>query len=67
MTAEELRRLASHLPPERAAALERALGEVDAGKRDLASINVGVRYRLEKFDGDFRPGLAPAEVIEGKG
>jgi hypothetical protein len=67
MTVDELRRIASHLPRESAAALKRALDEVAAGKRDLATINVGIHYRLEKFDGDFRPGIAPAEVIEGKG
>jgi hypothetical protein len=67
MTMNELRRVATLLPRGSAAALARALDEVDAGKRDLATINVGIHYRLEKFDGDFRPGIAPAEVIKGKG
>lgn len=70
MTAEELRRVANRIAliaPDKAALIEKALGEVDAGKRDLATINVGISYRLEKFNGDFRPGLEPAEVIEGKG
>lgn len=69
-TVEDFRRLAQEIArvdPAKAAALEAALAEVDAGKRDLASIQVGISYRLEKFNGDFRPGLQPAEVIEGKG
>jgi hypothetical protein len=43
------------------------LAEVEAGKRDLATINVGVSFRLEKFDGDYGPGVTPLETITGKG
>lgn len=70
MTPNDIRRIAQQMAkvdPEKAAAIEKALAEVGAGKRDLATINVGINYRLEKFNGDFRPGLAPVEVIEGKG
>lgn len=65
-----LRRVAQQLrtfAPDKADAIERALAEVDAGKRDLATINVGINFRLEKFDGDYRAGLTPADIIEGKG
>lgn len=70
MSIDHLRRVAQQLrtfAPEKADAIEQALAEVDAGKRDLATINVGLNFRLEKFDGEHRPGLAPVEVIEGKG
>ncbi|RUU23684.1 hypothetical protein EOD10_04420 [Mesorhizobium sp. M7A.T.Ca.TU.009.01.3.2] len=65
-----LRRVAQQLrtfAPEKADAIEQALAEVDAGKRDIATINVGLSFRLEKFDGDYQPGLTPAGIIEGKG
>lgn len=70
MTVDDIRRMAQQIAavaPDKAAAIEQALAEVDAGKRDLATIHVGVRYRLEKFDGEFSPGAVPAAVIEGKG
>lgn len=69
-TMESLRRAAEQIrlfAPDKAAEIERALAEVEAGKRDLATINVGIDFRLQKFDGEYRPGLVPAEVIEGKG
>ena len=56
---DHLRRVAQQLrtfAPEKADAIEKALAEVDAGKRDLATINVGIAFRLEKFDGDYQPG-----------
>lgn len=65
-----LRRAAQQLrtfAPDKAAEIERALAEVEAGKRDLATINVGINFRLEKFDGDYGPGLTPLETITGKG
>jgi phage-related protein len=65
-----LRRAAQQLrtfAPDKAAEIDHALAEVEAGKRDLATINVGVSYRLEKFDGDYRPGVTPLETITGKG
>lgn len=65
-----LRRAAQQLrnfSPDKSAEIERALAEVDAGKRDLATISVGVTFRLEKFDGDYQQGLTPTIIIEGKG
>lgn len=70
MSIERLRRLAQQLrvfAPDKAAQIENALAEVEAGKRDLATISVGIDFRLQKFEGEYQPGLAPVEVIEGKG
>jgi hypothetical protein len=70
MSIERLRHLARQLrafAPDKAAQIENALTEVEAGKRDLATISVGIDFRLQKFEGEYRPGLAPVEVIEGKG
>lgn len=62
LIAQQLRTFA----PDKAAVLERALAEYEEGKRDLASINVGISYRLDKFAGEYSPGMAPVETIEGQ-
>lgn len=48
-----------------AAALEQAIAEIEAGQRDVTSINVGITYTLEKFNGEYQPGMDPVEVIHG--
>jgi hypothetical protein len=70
MDVERLRRMADMIRggyPEKAAELDRALDDVEGGRRDLASIHVDVSYRLEKFDGEWEPGKEPVEVVEGRG
>lgn len=37
-----------------------------SSKKDLASINVGINYKLEKFEGEVSENSIPYEVIEGK-
>ena len=32
---------------------------------EIAGIRVAATFKLEKFDGDYRPGKEPVEVIEG--
>lgn len=44
--------------PKQAAAIDDALA---AG----LSVKIGIRYRLEKFDGEYKPGMEPVEVIDG--
>ncbi len=51
--------------PEKAAEIDRLVAECEAGKRDRVNVSVGIRYRLEKFDGEIVPGKQPCEVIEG--
>lgn len=53
--------------PDQAAAIDRLIAEVAAGTRPAEGLNikVGIKYRLEKFDGDYAPDKAPVEVIEG--
>lgn len=53
--------------PEKAAEIERAIAAAEGGKRDNLTVNVGVKFRLEKFAGDYTPGATPIEVIEGEG
>lgn len=68
MTIETVRRLTQYLrafAPDKADEIDRALAEVDAGKRDLATINVGISYRLEKFEGEYSPDKAPVEMVAG--
>ncbi|MER9355552.1 hypothetical protein NKI61_19980 [Mesorhizobium sp. M0514] len=70
MSIDRLRAIAQQLrifAPDKAAQIEAALAEVAAGKRDLATISVGIDFRLQKFEGEYQAGLAPVETIEGKG
>jgi hypothetical protein len=53
--------------PEKAAEIERAIAQARAGQSDGVKVNVGIRFKLEKFEGEMSPGKAPVEVIEGKG
>jgi hypothetical protein len=53
--------------PEKAAEIDAAIAEIESGQREDLNINVGYRFRLEKFDGDATAGQAPVEVIEGEG
>jgi hypothetical protein len=53
--------------PDQAAAIDAAIAEFTAGKRDGVSVNVGIAFKLEKFHAvGFVPGVSqPFEVIEG--
>ena len=52
--------------PDKAAEIEAILAaETDDVRRASLKIEIGVRYKLEKFDGDYAPGMVPVEVIEG--
>lgn len=65
---DDLRRLLNVIrpaSPAQAAALEHAIAEIEAGQRDLATVNVGISYKLEKFEGEYQPEMVPVEVIEG--
>lgn len=53
--------------PEKAAEIDRLIIEAESGQRESIKINVGVKYRLEKFDGEYAPGKMPVDVIEGEG
>ncbi|MBX6392550.1 MAG: hypothetical protein IRY96_03680 [Burkholderiales bacterium] len=50
--------------PEKAAEIDRAIAGAQC---DAVPVSVSISYRLEKFDGDYEPGKAPIEIIEGKG
>jgi len=47
--------------------IDRAILEAQSGRRESLNVDVGVKYRLEKFDGEYQPGMTPVEVIEGEG
>lgn len=53
--------------PEQAAEIDRLIIEAQSGQRESVKISVGVKYRLEKFVGDYVPGAHPVKVIEGEG
>jgi hypothetical protein len=51
--------------PGKAAEIETILARTDTARRGDIKIDVKIKYRLEKFDGDYEPGKQPFEVIEG--
>ncbi len=51
--------------PAEAARIDAAIAELEHGGRDSLKVNVGIHFRLEKFDGEYEPGKQPVEVIEG--
>lgn len=53
--------------PEKAAEIDRLIIEAQSGQRESLKINVNVKYRLEKFEGDYHEGKDPIETIEGEG
>lgn len=53
--------------PEKAAEIDAAIIAAQSGHRDGLKINVGIKYRVEKYDGEFAPGKTPIETIEGEG
>jgi uncharacterized membrane protein (UPF0127 family) len=55
------------LHPDKAAEIDRAILEAQSGQRESLKINVGVKYRLEKYDGDYDPAKQPVDIIEGEG
>lgn len=52
--------------PDKAAEIDLAIAETEAGRRDGLTITGSVRYRLEKFEGDITPDSTPVEIIEGE-
>lgn len=53
--------------PDKAAEVEALLAQQPGGGLQAAGdlkVKVGIRMRLEKFDGDYAPGQRPVEVIE---
>jgi hypothetical protein len=70
MTPQEARALADRIrpfAPTKAAEIDEAASELEDGRRESLSVDVGIHYRLEKFDGDYKPGMSPVEVVEGDG
>ncbi len=50
--------------PQQAAAIERALARAPNVEAHTAiPIKVTITRRLEKFDGEYRPGMMPVEII----
>ena len=50
--------------PEKAAEIYRLIAAIEAGHRERLHIDVKVKFRLEKFEGDYEPGKPPIEIIE---
>ncbi len=53
--------------PEKAAEIDRAIADAESGHRESLKIDVSIKYRLEKFEGEYEPGMTPIEIIEGEG
>lgn len=49
--------------PDKAAELDRLAAD---GNTDAVKIKVGIKYKIEKFEGDYDPLKKPIEVIEGE-
>lgn len=67
LTRDEARALADTIRathPEKAAEID---AELARAREDDVNIAVSMRYRLEKYHGEMKPGDAPYEVIEGRG
>lgn len=67
---ERAKRIADEIRPfwpEKADEIERAIVSAQSGQRDGVKVKVGIRYKLQKFDGEFIPGKTPIETIEGEG
>lgn len=67
MTDEHRRALAAlrKLWPAKADEVERMLAaEPDLERRAAIKINVSIKARLDKFDGEYEPGKRPVETIE---
>ena len=64
---DKARKLADEIRPiwpEKAAEIDKAIKDLASGKRDGLKIDIGMRCKLEKFDGEFSPGMVPTEIIE---
>ena len=55
-----------HLWPDKAAEIDRLVAAAESGKCDGVKVKVGVRFKLEKFEGEIVPGKQPYETIEGE-
>ena len=63
--AEALANEIRDISPDKAAQIDEAVAAVKSGRRDSLNIEVGVTYRLEKYQGEMKPGDEPCEVCEG--
>lgn len=52
--------------PSKAAEIERLLAGSDPSVAAKMKISIGIRHKLEKFDGEWTPEKTPVEVIEGE-
>jgi hypothetical protein len=53
--------------PDLAAKIDRAILEAQSGQRESIQLDVSVKYKLEKFNGEYSPEKTPVETIEGEG
>lgn len=53
--------------PDLAARIDRAVIDAESGRRERLALDVSIKYRLDKFDGEYSPGKAPVETIEREG
>lgn len=68
MNIDEARALADQIRaqmPDKAKAIDALIAAANGQHNADLKIKVGIKYRLEKFDGDYEPGKKPVEVIEG--
>lgn len=53
--------------PDKAAEFERVLASASSDEaRAQIKIDIGIKFRLDKFDGDYEPGKQPVETIIGE-
>jgi hypothetical protein len=67
LSMERARALADELRPiwpEKAAELDAAIAAIEGANRDGLKVSGSIYIKLEKFDGEYHPGMKPVEVIE---
>lgn len=67
---EKARRIADEIRPfwpEKAAEIDAVIASYSDGPREPLKIDVSVAFRLQKFEGDYRPDKVPLETIEMEG
>lgn len=50
--------------PMLAAQIDAAIDELIGGERQTLTVEIVEHLRVEKFDGDWTPGMEPVEVVE---
>ncbi|AHB50319.1 hypothetical protein W911_14310 [Hyphomicrobium nitrativorans NL23] len=53
--------------PEKAREIDQLVSDLQGNKRETVEISVGVKYRIEKYEGDYSPEKTPVETVEGEG